>query len=164
MRAGVIAIGLVCFGVSALQAQQTLGGVTNLPIPRFVSLKTDEGNVRRGPSLNHRIDWVFTHRSMPLRVTGEYGHWRRVEDREGAGGWMHYSLLSGARTVIVSEDMTELRMKPDGSSTINAHAEAGVVARLGPCTPDWCKISSGRHRGWARKGALWGVEPDEVRD
>ena len=62
------------------------GPVTNLPLPCFVSLKADEGNARRGPSLSHRIDWVFTRRNMPLEVTGEYGHWRRVQDRDGQGG------------------------------------------------------------------------------
>ena len=74
------------------------GAVTNLPLPRYVSLKGGEGNARRGPSLSHRIDWVFRHAGMPLRVTAEFGHWRRVEDQDGAGGWVHYSLLSGVRT------------------------------------------------------------------
>ncbi|MEM9344377.1 MAG: SH3 domain-containing protein [Pseudomonadota bacterium] len=149
---------------STATADVDRGSETNLPIPRYVSLKSQEGNVRRGPSLSHRIDWVFTRRSMPLIVTDEYGHWRRVEDFDGAGGWMHYSLLSGARTVIIREDMAALRMKPTSDAAINAHAEAGVVARLGACTLDWCRISSGGHRGWIRKGALWGVLPEEIRD
>ena len=76
------------------------GPVTNLPLPRYVSLKGGEGNARRGPSLSHRIDWVFRHPGMPLRVVAEFGHWRRVEDQDGAGGWVHYSLLSGVRTAI----------------------------------------------------------------
>jgi SH3-like domain-containing protein len=50
-----------------------------------VSLKTDEGNARRGPALDQRIDWVFVREDMPLRITAEYGHWRRVEDREAKG-------------------------------------------------------------------------------
>lgn len=65
------------------------GSVTNLPLPRFVSMKAVEGNVRRGPSLAHRIDWVFTRRDMPLEIVAEYGHWRRVQDRDGLGGWIH---------------------------------------------------------------------------
>ena len=79
------------------------GPVTNLPLPRYVSLKGSEGNARRGPSLSHRIDWVFRHAGMPLRVVAEFGHWRRVEDKDGAGGWVHYALLSGVRTAIVQE-------------------------------------------------------------
>ena len=84
------------------------GRVTNLPIPRYVSIKTDECNVRRGPSLNHRIDWVFQRKGMPVEVTAEHGHWRRVRDRDGEGGWVHYSLLSGVRTVIVEENLLDL--------------------------------------------------------
>jgi len=44
------------------------GPETNLPLPRYVSLKASEGNVRRGPSLTHRIDWVFQRKGMPLQV------------------------------------------------------------------------------------------------
>jgi SH3-like domain-containing protein len=140
------------------------GKVTNLPLPRFVSLKTDEGNARRGPSLSHRIDWVFARRNMPLEVTGEYGHWRRVEDRDGQGGWVHYSLLSGVRHVIVEADLTGLRVKPDGEAPINAYAEAGVVARLETCSLDWCRIVADGSKGWVEKRALWGVRPEEIRD
>jgi Uncharacterized protein conserved in bacteria len=72
-------------------------------VPRFVSLNAGEANVRRGPSLSHRIDWVFKRRNMPLQLVAEYGQWRRVIDRDGQGGWIHYTLLSGARTVLVNE-------------------------------------------------------------
>lgn len=140
------------------------GRVTNLPIPRYVSLKASEGNVRRGPSLAHRIDWVFTLRGMPLRVTDEYDHWRRVEDRDGLGGWVHYSLLSGYRTVIVETDLAPMHTKPDATSPVNAYAEAGVVARLGQCGADWCKITAGNKSGWAEREHLWGLLPGELRD
>jgi len=140
------------------------GSVTNLPIPRFVSLKADEGNVRRGPSLSHKIDWVFTRRNMPLELTGEYGHWRRVRDKDGAGGWVHYALLSGVRTVIVEQDLLAIRKKPDPEAAVNAYLEAGVIARLGSCTKTWCRISSDGYGGWAPKTALWGVRTDEIRE
>ncbi|NRA99349.1 MAG: aspartyl-trna synthetase [Rhodobacteraceae bacterium] len=140
------------------------GKETNLPLPRFVSLKASEGNVRRGPSLSHRIDWVFTRRDMPLRIVAEHGHWRRVQDRDGQGGWVHYSLLSGVRTVIVESDLTPMMVKPDPTAQINAYAEAGVVARLGECSIEWCRVSADGRRGWVEKTALWGVTPDELRD
>lgn len=140
------------------------GPVTNLPLPRYVSLKASEGNVRRGPSLTHKIDWVFKRRNMPLQVTAEYGHWRRVRDRDGAGGWVHYALLSGSRTVLIEQDMLELRAKPSPQSQATAALELGVVARLGECNPDWCRISAGGHRGWAPKTKIWGVTPEELRE
>lgn len=143
---------------------QKRGSATNLPLPRFVSLKTDDGNVRRGPSLSHKIDWVFTRRDMPLEVVDEYGHWRRVRDKDGAGGWVHYALLSGVRTVIVERDLTPLYVKPDPETLVSAYVEAGVVARLGACDLTWCRITADGARGWAEKAALWGVRPDELRE
>jgi SH3-like domain-containing protein len=138
------------------------GAVTNLPLPRYVTLKTSEGNARRGPGLSHRIDWVFTRVGMPLRVTAEYENWRRVEDAEGAGGWMHYALLSGTRSVLVAQNLAELRSKPVDEAGVVMQAEAGVVGRLLECSRDWCRLSLDGDRGWVRKAALWGVEPDEV--
>lgn len=143
---------------------ETRGPVTNLPVPRYVSLKGSEGNARRGPSLSHRIDWVFRHAGMPLRVVAEFGHWRRVEDKDGAGGWIHYALLSGVRTALVTQDMVDLRTRPDPDADITARAEMGAIVRLGECNPGWCRISGGGQRGWVPKSSIWGVDPDEVRD
>ena len=137
------------------------GAVTNLPIPRFVSLKGSEGNVRRGPSLRHRIDWVYKQRGMPLRVIGEFEHWRQVQDRDGVGGWVHYSLLSGARTAIVDQDLMPLYSRTDPESQINAYLEAGVIARIESCGPVWCRLKADGIRGWTTKEMIWGVGPDE---
>lgn len=157
--------------VSAGQATATtpftapvIGPETNLPLPRYVSLKANEANVRRGPSLSHRIDWVFQRRNMPLQVVAEYGHWRRVIDRDGQGGWVHYTMLSGVRTVIVDEDMMPLRAKPDDTSTERAELEQGVIAKLGDCTAGWCELNAGGYSGWAHKSVLWGVDADDIRN
>ncbi|MGX9351826.1 SH3 domain-containing protein [Shimia sp. W99] len=158
VAAGVLAV------AGAVVAETARGPVTNLPLPRFVSLKASKANVRRGPSLTHRIDWVFKRKNMPLEITAEYGHWRRVRDIEGAGGWVHYSLLSGARTVIVEHDMLPLAMRPEANTPAVAHLELGVVARLGECGPDWCYLNAAGYKGWAQKAHLWGVTPDELRD
>ncbi|MEH6786840.1 MAG: SH3 domain-containing protein [Paracoccus sp. (in: a-proteobacteria)] len=146
------------------EAATDRGPVTNLPLPRYVSLKGSEGNARRGPSLSHRIDWVFRHAGMPLRVVAEFGHWRRVEDKDGAGGWVHYAMLSGVRTALVTEDMVQLRSRPNPDADVVARAEVGAILRLGECNPTWCRISGGGQRGWVPKSAIWGVDPDEIRD
>nr|WP_319249199.1 SH3 domain-containing protein [uncultured Celeribacter sp.] len=138
------------------------GPVTNLPLPRFVSLKADEANVRRGPSLSHRIDWVFTHRGYPLEVIAEYGHWRRVRDIEGAVGWIHYSLISGVRTALVSDDTITVYSRSDTQSRINARAEKGAILRLLECSISWCRISAQGQKGWVEKTGLWGVKSGEI--
>jgi SH3-like domain-containing protein len=142
--------------------EQVRGAVTNLPLPRYVTLKTNEGNARRGPGLTHRIDWVFRRAGMPLRVTAEYENWRRIEDAEGAGGWVHYSLLSGSRSVLVTDAMLDLRATPLPEGAMVLRAEAGVIARLMECQPAWCRLNLGSAKGWAPKSALWGVDPEET--
>jgi SH3-like domain-containing protein len=139
-----------------------VGSVTHLPLPRYVSLKTGQGNARRGPGLTHRIDWVFTRAGMPLKITAEYEHWRRVEDQDGAGGWVHYSLLSGVRSVLVTTDMTEFRASPDAAAEVVYQAELNVVGKLLACTADWARVVVSGETGWAKKTALWGVDPGEV--
>ena len=138
------------------------GIVTNLPIPRFVTLKTNEGNARRGPGLTHRIDWVFTRAGMPLRVTAEFENWRRIEDQEGVGGWVHYTLLSGARSALVTAEMADFRDEPADTARAAFQAEAGVVGRLLECSIDWCRMSVDGTRAWVRKTAIWGVTPEEL--
>ena len=162
----VIVLGLGGFA----QAQDTasgpaIGPETNLPLPRFVSLRASEANVRRGPSLSHRIDWVFQRRDMPLQVIAEYGHWRRVIDRDGQGGWVHFRMLSGARTVIIDgEEQVPLRARPDNDATENAMLERGVIARLGKCEPQWCQLTAAGYRGWVDRRYIWGVGEGELRD
>lgn len=140
----------------------TRGSVTNLPLPRFVSLKTNEGNARRGPGLTHRIDWVFNRAGMPLKITAEYEHWRRVEDAEGFGGWVHYSLLSGVRAILVKGDMVDFHNLPRPDSAIVFRAEGKVVGKLIECDGEWCRISVEGQKGWAPIAALWGVNPGEI--
>lgn len=149
--------------VAAVPASASVsrGAVTNLPLPRYVTLKTGEGNARRGPGLGHRIDWVFTRAGMPLKVTAEHENWRRVEDADGAGGWVHYALLSGTRSVLVTEDMAEVRSAPDTRSGVVMQVELGVVARLLECRGGWCRVAAGGMRGWLPDRSLWGVEPGE---
>ncbi len=141
-----------------------VGKVTKRPIPRFVSMKASEGNVRRGPSLTHRIDWVFKRRDMPLQITAEHGHWRRVEDRDGIGGWVHYSLLSGTRTVLIEKDLLTLHARPDPTAPVMAALELGVIARVNECGGEWCLLRSGGFKGWAPKARLWGIHATEDFD
>lgn len=140
----------------------TKGSVTNMPIPRYVSLKGGIGNARRGPGLTHRIDWVFTTAGMPLRVTAEHEHWRRVEDAEGMGGWVHYALLSGVRSVLVTQDMAEFHDRAEMGSAVAFQTELGVIGRLIECLPDWCRVNVQGEKGWVQKTALWGVEAGEI--
>ena len=169
LRVWVVLIWALVAAMSAhaqeLSSGPAIGPETNLPLPRFVSLRASEANVRRGPSLSHRIDWVFKRRDMPLQVIAEYGHWRRVIDRDGQGGWVHFRMLSGARTAIVTgEGQIPLRSRPAADASETAMLEPGVIGRLGECDPRWCRLSAGGYRGWVQRDALWGIGEEELRD
>lgn len=148
------------FGAPAL-SQQDIGAVTKLPLPRFVSMKAGEAFARRGPGKSHKIDWKFVRRGLPLKVVAEHGHWRRVQDHEGEGGWIHYALLSRTRTALIVGTDVEMFAKAVGQSRLVAKLQGGVVGDLQECREDLClvKVSNANndiYRGWVRKSNLWG--------
>src|SRR3712207_7429009 len=61
--------------------EATTGKATGLPVPRYVSLKTDRVNLREGPSKDHRTSWVFQRAGLPVEITAEFETWRRIRDR-----------------------------------------------------------------------------------
>lgn len=140
------------------------GQVTNLPIPRYVSLKVKEANVRRGPSLSHKIDWIYKRKNMPLEVYGEYENWRRVRDFEGLGGWIHYTLLSGIRFVLVKNELLEMRLLPSIDAQVIAKIPQHNIATLDKCTKDWCRITDDGYKGWVPKSEIWGVYDSEFEE
>ena len=140
------------------------GQITNLPIPRYVSLKVKEANARRGPSLSHKIDWIYKRKNMPLEIYGEYENWRRVRDFEGLGGWVHYTLLSGIRHVLVKDKLLELRLLPSSDSQVVAKVPQHNIAALDKCNIDWCKIIDDGYKGWVLKSGIWGVYENEIRE
>ena len=150
-------------GPAAAQEQPVeLGPETNLPLPRYVSLRAGEVNVRRGPGLDYRIDWVFRRSGLPVRVIDEYGHWRRIADSDDAGGWVYHALLTGRRMALVTAPGVTFRAAPDAAAPPTARAEQGVVAHLLQCRPVWCEVEAEGSEGWVPKSAIWGVGADEV--
>ena len=140
------------------------GQVTNLPIPRYVSLKVKEANARRGPSLSHKIDWIYKRQNMPLEIYGEYENWRRVRDFEGLGGWVHYTLLSGIRYVLIKNELLEMRLLPSIDAQVIAKVPQHNIATLDKCNKDWCRIIDDGYKGWVPKNGIWGVYENELKD
>lgn len=154
---------LAAGGTSAEKKTVTgLGLESHQPLPRFVSLNTDKANVRRGPGVTYRIDWVFLRRGAPLKVVAENGQWRKVRDMDDAEGWVHHAMLRPTRTAVVTaapDAVIRRDPAPDGAPV--ARLETGVTGRLRACEPLWCQIDAGGYRGWAQKADLWGVTRDE---
>ena len=167
MRAAALLTALLAtlLPTPALSAGETAGPVTGLPVPRFVSLKSDRVNVRGGPQKEQDVRWVYTRASMPVEITAEFENWRRIRDWEGAEGWVYHSLLSGKRTAVVvpksKDELVPLFENPDGESDITAKLQSGVLASLKSCTGTWCRITGKGFEGWIRQERLWGAYPNE---
>jgi SH3-like domain-containing protein len=146
------------------------GPVTGLPVPRYVSLKSDRVNLREGPSKEHRTSWVFQRAGLPVEITAEFETWRRIRDAEGAEGWVLHSLLSGRRTALVMpwarnrEEQIPLFQRADERGALVARLTPGVLANVKSCTGAWCRVTVGDHEGFMRQERLWGVYPNERVD
>ena len=100
-------------GAGAYAASGELAGSqSGLPVPRFVSLKSDRVNVRGGPSKDHEVVWVYARAGLPVEITAEFENWRRIRDWEGAEGWVYHSLLSGRRSAFVVKRKTSEELAP----------------------------------------------------
>ncbi|HEX2113478.1 MAG TPA: SH3 domain-containing protein, partial [Alphaproteobacteria bacterium] len=119
-----------------------------LPIPRYVSLKSDEVNVRTGPGVQYPIEWVFTRRHLPVEVIEQYEYWRKIRDVEGTTGWVHNSMISGKRYALVTGDVRSLRKKPEPAAPDAAKLEPGVIGQILECEGAFCRIEAGGIKGW----------------
>ncbi len=159
---------LVLPSAMTVQAQSGGSGVSGLPVPRFVSLKSDRVNVRKGPSRNHEIGWTFIRSRLPVEVIQEYDDWRRIRDWEGKDGWVFKTLLTGYRSALVTPwledtiETTPLRKRPGPNEEITAYLEPLVLAGVVECKDGYCRVSGKDFEGWVDQSRLFGVYKNET--
>ncbi|HAU29127.1 MAG TPA: hypothetical protein DCW68_03340 [Rhodospirillaceae bacterium] len=136
-------------------------GEPKLPVPRFVSLRAGKVNVRTGPGLKYPVEWVYTRKGLPVEIVAEYEAWRKLRDWDGAEGWVHQSMLSGRRSVMILGASRAIRKDPGAESRIVARLDPGVMAELVACRETWCEVSVSGYEGWLERNGLFGVYPDE---
>jgi SH3-like domain-containing protein len=138
---------------------------SGLPLPRFVSLKSDDVNVRRGPGQEYEVAFTFVREGLPVEITLEFDNWRKIRDSDGAEGWIFHSLLSGDRTAIVAPwertGQFPMQSTPSGAAVVTAYLEPRVVVDVSECNGTWCLVSVGGYGGWIGQESLWGVYPGE---
>jgi len=157
---------LLCMSATvAASAKDAALTTSGLPVPRYVSLKSDHVNVRAGPTKDNDVAWVYTRSGLPVEITQEFENWRRVRDSEGAEGWVYHSLLSGRRTAVITmknkDDLASLYEQADAASAVSARLQAGVVAQVRHCASGWCHVTGNGFDGWIEQQRLWGVYADE---
>lgn len=162
--AGILAtVILVAFQPEIKTASAQTQG-TGLPLPRYVSVRAGEVNMRTGPGVQYPVEWVFQRQNLPLEIIKEYRTWRLVRDWEGTQGWMHQSMLSGNRTFMVTGKPRTLRANPDAKSRAVAIMEPNAIGDLISCptAAGWCRVRAGKVDGWLRRVEFWGAYRNEV--
>ena len=134
---------------------------SGLPVPRFVSLKSDVVNMRVGPGHEYPLQWVYVRKNLPLKVISEFDVWRKVVDHEGETGWVHGQLVSLKRYGVITSFNAKLRAKPDQQASVTAIAEAGVLMEVQYCEGQWCRLGIDNAKGWLERHQFWGVLPNE---
>lgn len=193
-RIGSIILSMACVGIAAAVTWSVLGkradaparpaagditgsigeeaprplGPSGLPIPRFVSLKAEKVNVRRGPSSDHPVAWVFQRKGLPVEIVAEFENWRRVRDSDGEEGWILQNMLAGKRTAVIAPwkqgQTVPVHASPGAGSGLIVQLGAGVVAEVEGCDGNWCELSAGGYDGYVEQTQLWGVYPGEKVD
>ena len=140
-----------------------VGKDTGLKIPRYVSLKSNDANIRVGPSTNYPIVIKYIQQSYPLKILEEYDDWRKIEDFTKNNGWIHKSLISGNRTgIIISNNNDKIKIFNTVKGKIIGNIGTGNIVIINKCKIDWCSISLNKYEGWIYKKNLWGVEDMEI--
>ncbi|MEP0522061.1 MAG: SH3 domain-containing protein [Hyphomicrobiales bacterium] len=149
-------------------------GPSGLALPRFVSLKSNQVNVRVGPGQDYDVAWIFVKGGLPVEVIQEFDNWRRIRDAAGNDGWVFHSLLSGRRTALVTpwagraEPLPLYRERSSGAK-LNARLESGVLVNIEECDGSWCRANlrnsdEQTFRGFLQQDKLWGVYANEEFD
>jgi SH3-like domain-containing protein len=158
-RAAALAAVLLASAVPATEA----GEASGLPLPRFVSLRSDEVNLRAGPGQRYPIDWIYSRKDLPVEVIAEFEAWRKIRDWQGTEGWVHQSMLSGRRMMVVIGGQRILRGGDSDGADALAMVDAGVLGRLLQCprNRDFCRVEINQIQGWFKRDEIWGVYKGE---
>ena len=122
----------------------------------FLSLKKDKVNVRYGPGFEYPIKYIYKKINLPIRQIDKKENFRRIIDLKNNSGWIHVSQLKKINSIIPKEDKI-LFNKPSNFSKPLAKIEKGRVLLLQNCIKKWCKVKTGRFKGWIKIENTWGL-------
>ncbi|MFK7901613.1 MAG: SH3 domain-containing protein [Nitratireductor sp.] len=164
----ILISGLLATTIQVEMSAYAQTGASGLPLPRYVSLKSNRTNMRVGPGRDYKVGWMYTRKGLPLEIYQEFDNWRKVRDLDGHEGWILSSLLSGERTAIVApwkrddkSALINLFQEPKDGARITARLEPGVLGEVDECANGWCKIEVKDYEGYVIQKEIWGVYPDE---
>ena len=122
----------------------------------YLTLRNDKVNLRQGPSFKHPVKLIYNKKFLPLLIQDKSENFRKILDHENNSGWIHISQLSKKKAALNNEDDSIIFKKPSKYSKPLAIAKKGRLLLIKKCKNNWCKIKTGKYKGWIKKEKLKG--------
>lgn len=128
--------------------------------PYWASISAGKALMRTGPGRNYPATWLYLRADLPIKVVETYPNWRKVQDPDGATGWMLQRLLADTRTALVTgKEPQPMHEEANEASPVRYLAEPGVVGHISKCAAGWCRFDVAGRQGHIRSDHLWGLDP-----
>ena len=128
------------------------------PVPRWLTLKSDEVHARQGPGLDYRILWDYRVAGLPVQVIAETTEWRKICDPDGAVAWVHRSVVSSRRSLFNPQPReAAIRAGRSPDAAIRARLSPRSLVPVEACVEGWCEVRFRRTRGWIAAASLFGA-------
>ncbi len=122
----------------------------------FLSLKKNKVNVRYGPGFEYPIKYIYKKINLPIKQIDKKENFRRIIDLKNNSGWIHVSQLKKVNSIIPKTNKI-LFKKPTNFSKPLAKIKKGRVLLLQSCNDKWCKVKTGKFKGWVKVENSWGL-------
>ena len=123
----------------------------------FLTLRNDKVNLRQGPSFDYPVKIFYKKKFLPVLIQDKSDNFRKVRDHENNSGWIHISQLSKKKAAITIDDNLILFSDSTIYSNPIAILKKGRLVRINKCKDEWCKVNTGKFKGWLQKKSLWGL-------
>ena len=124
----------------------------------YVSLRSNEVNLRMGPGNEYPVKSVYQVINMPLYVVWEYDNWYKTRDKYGDEGWVNKNLVSKKKYLIVNNGTQLMYERKNIKSDPIFRVEENVVVKYVKCDEEWCKVEIENETGWMLKNSVWGID------
>ena len=123
----------------------------------FLTLRNGQVNLRQGPSFDYPVKIFYKKKFLPVLIQDKSDNFRKIRDHENNSGWIHISQLSKKKAAITIDDDLILFSNSTIYSNPVALLKKGRLVRINKCKDNWCKINSGKFKGWLQRKSLWGL-------
>ena len=100
---------------------------------------------------------LYKKKFLPVLIQDSSDNFRKIRDHENNSGWVHISQLSKKKAAIVIEEKLILFGKSTIFSNPVALLKQGRLVKINKCKIEWCKVKTGKYKGWVSKNGLWGL-------